>query len=285
MIKSGLVLEGGALRSFYTMGVLDAFLDENLNFEYVCGVSGGALCAMNYLSRQVGRTVAINMNFLEDKRYKSMMNIVKRKPVFHLDFLFSQVVEDFIPFDYQRYYESEQRFELAATDCGSGEAVFFPKPDRAHFDQVVASASIPFASKMIELDGRDYLDGGLSMPIPYQQTLDQGYERIVIILTREKDYRKQTINQIMRRIIHAVYGKYPALCQAMIDRPEMYNQMKTTIEQYVREGKMYIIEPQQPVIVSRFETDKSKLMMLYHQGYNETIAQIENLKHYLTIRK
>lgn len=281
MGKTALVLEGGALRTFYTMGVLDALLDENIEFDYICAVSGGALCAVNYLAKQKERTVNINLTYLHDKRYKSFQSLLKNKSYFNLNFLFSETVESFSALDYKKYIEGRQQFELAVTNTRSGQAEYFTKPKKEEFNRIVASASVPFLSKMVLVDDEKYLDGGISDPIPYRRAKGLGYEKIVVVLTQDRSYRKSAVNKHTQRITRLFYRSYPELADQILNRHEPYNEIKTEIEKEAEKQSIVVIQPEHPVQVSRMESDKEKLYLLYKQGLAETTARMSEIKGYL----
>lgn len=278
MNKVALVLEGGALRSFYTMGVLDAFLKHNITFDYICGVSGGALCAVNYLANQPKRTVTLNLKYLNDSRYRGIKSYWQNHTYFNLPFLFSDEVTSFYPFDQQSYDNNPTKFEVVVTNVSTGVAKYVGKDVPNHFDYVIASATVPFVSRIKIINNHGYLDGGISDSIPFFYVKEQGYQKIVTVLTRDKSYQKTALNPIKKQIIGRFYHRYPKVVESLKQRSEQYNRVKATIENSV---DTFVIQPEEPVTVSRFEHDGKALESLYLQGYRQTLAQIPALKDYL----
>lgn len=282
MYKTALILEGGSLRTFFTAGILDYFVKHNINFDYINGVSAGAMCACDYLSKQAGRVFKTNLHFLHDKRYLSLRNWIFHKEMFNLDFMFSSAFEDYLPFDYQTFYDNKTIFEITATNCLTGKNKFFQKDATNKWIAAVkASSSMPIFSKIITIDHIPYLDGGISNSIPFQRALNLGYKKIVIILTRDLTYSKSTNKRFVNRIIRSHFYKYPNFVKAVISRPSRYNQQVTKINRLNGEGKVFVIRPQKPVTVSRMEKDKTKLKDLYQQGLEIIQHKMPLLKAYL----
>lgn len=281
MGKTALILEGGALRTFYTMGVLDVFLEAGITFDYVCGVSGGALCAVNYLAGQYGRTVSVNLRYLHDKRYMSLNSLVMNKAYFNLEFLFSSTVESWYPLDDIHYEKNPTRFEVGITDLSTGEIDFVPKPVRDDFAPIVATASVPFLARPIEIGGRLYLDGGIGDSIPYQRALDLGCTSLVVVTTQDHDYRKQPLSGRTKQFIRQWYRKYPRFAQTLMARNDVYNQTKAAIATLAEKGQLLLLEPLRKVEVSRAEQNKNKLIDLYQEGVDETIHRLDMIVEYL----
>ncbi|MGL4697502.1 patatin-like phospholipase family protein [Enterococcus larvae] len=282
MEKAALILEGGALRVLFTSGILDRFIQNEIEFEYVNGVSGGALCGVNYLSKQVGRTAETNLQFLHDKRYIGMRNLFFHGGIFNFDFLFGPISETYIPFDYETYLSSEQMFEIGATNCLTGKSDYFRKMrDNDQFEAVKASASMPLVSKIRKVDERPYLDGGISSSIPYQRAIDLGYKKIVVVLTQDIAYRKPENSQRVNKLAARYYRKYPEFVNAFITRPQRYNEELEEINRLEREGRLFVFRPEHPVDVSRVEKDKRKLEALYEHGKIVTDQQLKQMVAYL----
>ena len=287
MVKGALVLEGGSLRCLYTGGVLDVFLEHGLEFSYVSGVSAGSMCAMNYLSRQVGRTHDINLNYVHDKRYMSLRNMVKNREVFNFEFLFGELSHKLNPFDWETFRNTDQIFEAVATRCKTGKPEYFdctqPVEDDFVETAVSASSSMPILSHMVDVRGKKYLDGGLSMPIPYQRAMDLGYEKVVLVLTRDRDYRKKEPSRLTEKAYDRYFAPLPELREAIRQIPSRYNRMKEEIALLEAEGKIFVIRPKDPVTVGRLEHNREKLEELYQTGRKEAIEQLPKLKEYLGI--
>ncbi|MCH4015801.1 MAG: patatin family protein [Pediococcus pentosaceus] len=282
MEKAALILEGGALRSFFTSAVLDYFLEKQMDFEYIHGVSAGTMAAMNYISKQKRRSADVNLHFLHDKRYIGFNNLIRNGGIFNLDFLFSPECYDYSPFDYKAYNESKQIFEITATNVSTGKADIFRKTDTDGQEEAVkASASMPLVSDIRVVNHQPYLDGGIADSIPFRRAQELGYEKIVVVLTRDISYRKPENSRAMNRLVKFRYRDFPRFVQAFADRPQQYNRSLAEIERLEREGKIFVIHPQEPVSVSRVERDDKKLMALYEKGTEVIQNQFADLQKYL----
>lgn len=284
MTEGALVLEGGSLRCMFTAGVLDVMIEQGVELSYVNGVSAGSMNGMNYISKQVGRTLRVNREYLHDKRYISFRNMLKNRLIFNFDFLFGELSTDLIPFDRETFDASPQRFEVVATRCKTGKPEFFEKGVCENMDAAVqASCSIPLLSKMIEVEGKKYLDGGVSLPIAYQRAMDQGYEKVIVILTREEGYRKKPLDSWTMRAYDRYFKPLPRLRAALAEVPDRYNRMQEELAELETQGRIFIIRPQLPVVVSRIEQDEKKLEALYAEGRRVGEERLAELKRYLGI--
>lgn len=282
MIEAALVLEGGSLRGLFTSGILDVMVEQKIEVSYVNGVSAGSMNGMNYISRQTGRTLEINRKYLHDKRYISFENMVKNRQIFNFDFLFGELSTELVPFDYDTFYHSPQKFEVTATRCRTGQPEYFEKSEcKDMVAAVKASSSMPLLSKMIEVDGKKYLDGGVSMPIAYRRAMDLGYEKVALILTRHHGYRKPPLSPLMKRAYAHYFAPLPGLLQSLYDVPERYNRMQEEIDELEEQGKIFVIRPEFPVTVSRVERDLRKLEQLYEEGRRVAEEQLPRLLEYL----
>lgn len=282
MEKAALILEGGALRSFFTSAILDYFIEHDVEFEYVHGVSAGTMCAMNYLSKQRTRSSRINLHFLHDKRYISVSNLWSRGGVFNLDFLFSPECYAFSPFDWETYRNSQQIFEITATNCVSGQGnVFRKQPTNDQIEAIKASSSIPLLSDTRIIGGQPYLDGGVADSIPFKRAQELGYTKIVVVVTRDLSYRKPENGAAMNNLIKNRYKQYPKFVEAFTDRPKNYNRSLSELEQLEKAGKVFVLRPEEPVTVTHFERDDRKLIELYHKGTETIIEQFAAMQDYL----
>lgn len=286
MTEGALVLEGGSLRALFTAGVLDLMTEEGIELSYVNGVSAGSMCGMNYVTKQVGRTRRVTTEYLHDKRYISFRNLLKNRLIFNFDFLFGELSRDLIPFDFEGFEQSPQKFEAVATRCKTGKPVFFEKGVCTDMMAAIqASCSMPVLSRMITVEGKKYLDGGISLPIAYQRALDLGYEKVVVVLTRDHGYRKKPMDLLTRRCYERYFAPLPRLQEALFEVPERYNRMQEEMDRLEAEGKLFIIRPQSPVLVSRVEQDVKKLEDLYEEGRRVSKELLPKLKEYLDIKE
>ncbi|MEF2835598.1 MAG: patatin family protein [Clostridia bacterium] len=284
MIKAALVLEGGALRGMYTSGVLDTFLKNNMEFECVAGVSAGALNAMSYISKQPGRSAKINLEYCDDPRYIGRKAFIKNKGIIGYDYLFGDISENKVPFDYKSFENTNQRFIIVTTNCEKAETEYLEKSNcNDLFKAAQASSSMPLASAMVEINNNHYLDGAVTTSIPVKWALEQGYEKVVVVLTRDKTYRKPMLSNKMKKLYKLAYHKYPKLIEKLNTMPERYNKLQDEIIDLEKEGKIFIIRPEKEVTVSRLEKDKEKLENLYKEGIAETEKNLDALKEYLEI--
>ena len=284
MIKAALILEGGALRGMYTSGVLDTFLKNNMEFECVAGVSAGALNAMNYISKQPGRSAKINLEYCDDPRYIGRKAFIKNKGIIGYDYLFGDISENKVPFDYKSFENTNQRFIIVTTNCEKAETEYLEKSNcNDLFKAAQASSSMPLASAMVEINNNHYLDGAVTTSIPVKWALEQGYEKVVVVLTRDKTYRKPMLSNKMKKLYKLAYHKYPKLIEKLNTMPERYNKLQDEIIDLEKEGKIFIIRPEKEVTVSRLEKDKEKLENLYKEGIAEAEKNLDALKEYLEI--
>lgn len=284
MIEAALVLEGGSLRGLFTSGVLDTLLEEKIEISYVNGVSAGSMNGMNYISKQIGRTLEINTKYLHDRRYISLRNMMKKRLLFNFEFLFGELSKTLVPYDYDAFFASQQKYEVVATRCRTGRPEYFEKSECEQIlDAIQASASMPVMSKMIDVGGRKYLDGGVSMPIAYQRALDLGYEKVILILTRDHGYRKKAMSRMMLHAYERYFEPLPELLAALREIPDRYNRMQEEIGELEKQGRIFVIRPEFPVNVSRVEQDTEKLKALYEEGLRVGKKQIGPLKEYLGI--
>lgn len=280
--KSAIILEGGALRSFFTCGVLDVFMENNIYFPCVCGVSAGSLCGINYLSKQIGRTAKVNLDYVNDKRYLSLRSLIKDKMIFNFDFLFGEISHKLVPLDYDAFYNSEQNFVAFTTDCQTGKSVAHEKNICEDILTACrASSSMPLLSKIVELEGKEYLDGGVSNPIPYQWAFENGYEKVVLILTRDIHYRKKPLSPLIKKVYAQKYKAYPELLETIYNIPDHYNSLADEILKLEKQNKIFVIRPEEPVKVKRTEKNTEKLKALYNTGRETGAKQLEPMIEYL----
>ena len=254
LTPAALTIEGGSLRCMFSAAVTDVLLENHIHFAYVNGVSSGSMTAMNYVSRQNGRMLLTTKTYLHDKRYMGLRHIIKKRMIFNFDFSFGEMSSTLIPFDYDAFYSSPQRYEAVATRCKTGQPEYFEKgvcPDI--INAIKASSSIPVLSRMIKVDHRQYLDGGISMPIAYKRPMDLGYGKVVLILTRDLTYRKKPMSPMMERAYRHYFAPLPHLLDSLMEIPDRYNRMVEEIVRLESEGKIFVIRPEHPVTVSRME--------------------------------
>lgn len=264
--KTGLILEGGGMRGVFTCGVLDNLMDRGVRFPYTIGVSAGACNGLSYMSSQRGRAKYSNIDLLEKYRYIGFKHLLSKRNIMDFDLLFNKFPNEIIPYDYARYARVKERFEMVTTDCLTGRACYFEEkedPDRI-IDIVRASSSLPFVCPMAEVDGRKMLDGGIADSIPVERAISLGYDHNVVVLTRNKGYRK---SDKPTSVPWPFYRRYPALREAIRSRNIRYNAQIEMVEELEIRGDLTVIRPQKPIVVGRMERDLSRLRDLYDEGY------------------
>lgn len=263
---TGLVLEGGGMRGIFTVGVLDYFMDHQIWFPYTIGVSAGASNGISYVSRQRGRSRFSNIELLKKYNYIGLHHFFKGRGYIDLNFLFYIYPDMYYPLDYETYFKSTDRFVMVTSNCLTGKAEYFEekKDPRRLVDICRASCTLPILCPVAYVDGIPMVDGGVCDAIPVRHAIADGYTRNVIILTRNKGYRKADKNFWLPSFI---YKKYPAIREQLKLRYRLYNEVLDYIDQLEEEGKALVIRPEKKMKVGRTENDPLKLEALYQEGY------------------
>ena len=264
--KTGLVLEGGGMRGVFTCGVLDYLMDRKISFPYAIGVSAGACNGLSYMSHQRGRGKYSNIDLLAKYKYIGIRPLLKKRGLIDQQLLFHRFPDRILPYNYKAYAENPNRFEMVTTDCLTGRACYWEEKfdEKRIIDIVKASSSLPYACPIIYVDGRPMLDGGIVDSIPLLRAYEQGYDKCVVVLTRNRGYRKSLKEVMVPRFI---YKEYPRLRVALRNRNKVYNEQLELVERLEDEGKIVVIRPEEPIVVGRMETNVKKLTDLYEQGY------------------
>ncbi len=266
--KTGLVLEGGGFRGLYSAGFLDFFLEKNVEFPYIIGVSMGACNAVNYISKQRGRNLDIPYTFINDKRYMSYGRLLTKGELFGMDFVYDTIPNQLNPFDFETFNSSKQDLIIVTTDCESGNPVYFKNLKNGEMLKALqASTSLPFASKMVNIDNKELLDGGICDPIPIEKALKDGNEKFVVILTQTADYRKKPAK--LKHLSYLKYKNYPALTDKLLSRHTKYNDTIEYIEELESQGKAFVIRPDIKIPISRTEKNVHKLKEAFDMGYKQ----------------
>lgn len=262
----GLVLEGGGMRGVFTCGVLDYFMDNDISFPYSIGVSAGACNGLSFMSRQRGRAKYSNIDLLAKYKYIGFKHLIKKRNIMDFDLLFHEFPDNILPYDYDAYFASPHRFEMVTTNCLTGQADYFEekKSSQRVIDIVKASSSLPIVCPIAYVDDVPMLDGGICDSIPVERAIGQGYKKNVVVLTRNKGYRKEKKDI---KVPSFVYKKYPAVRKALSNRNSLYNYQLDLVDRLEEEGSVFVIRPEKPVLVDRIEKDTDKLLDLYNEGY------------------
>ena len=278
-MKTGIVLEGGAFRTIYSSGVCDGLLTQGLVPDYVIGVSAGIAYGVSYVSRQQGRNLEILTRFGGDKRYMGLGNFLKRgnRSYFGLEFIYETIPDQLIPFDYDAYAAYPGQVEAVVTNLDTGAAEYLPVRSGRDEDKILqATCALPFLFPVFHIHGKPYMDGGAADAIPYERAFAMGCDRVVVVLTRERDYRRQP--EKIQPLVDLAYRKYPEFCRVMRQRAQTYNEARQRLFQLEREGKVFLFAPHSTQGFSRTERDLGKIKALWQDGYDAALAQIEQVK-------
>ena len=264
--KTALVLEGGGVRGVFTSGVLDAFMKHNLTFPYIVAVSAGACNGMSYVSHQPRRARISNIDYLARYKYIGLRHLVTQGCIFDRELLYDKFPNQYLPFDFDTFFSSPMTFEMVTTNCLTGQPMYLSeRHDRQRaLDIVRASSSLPYVSKIVDVDGIPMLDGGIVDSIPLQHAIDMGHPTNVLVLTRNRGYRNTGKDMKIPRFI---YRKYPRLRVALSRRLAAYNAQLEYVERMEDEGRVICIRPERPMEVDRIEKDIAKLERLYEEGF------------------
>lgn len=283
MIQAAMVLEGGATRGVFTSGVLDYLMEEQVELSHVVSVSAGACNGVDYVSKQIGRTRDCTIHKEKEYNYYfGFRKFVKEKSILDMDMIFDKYPNELFPFDYDTYFASDIECEIVTTNCRTGKAEYMTeRNDRERLMKVCrASSSMPLISPMVEIDGDFYLDGGLADSIPIERAVKLGTKKIVVILTRNPDYRKRPTTKAAAKLYRRGYRSYPNLVRTAIRRNAVYNRQAELVERLEREGKIFVLRPLIPT-VSRLERDYDMLMNFYDHGYCLMKREYGRLMEYL----
>ena len=279
--KTGLILEGGAMRGMFTCGVIDVLMENNIRFDGAAGISAGAVFGCNYKSRQIGRPVRYNKKYCRDPRYCSYRSLIKTGDLYGADFCYRELPDVLDPFDTGTFKNDPMEFYIGATDVKTGKCVYHKCTDGGKTDLLWmrASASMPVASKPVPIGDDLYLDGGIADSIPYEDMESQGYNRNVIVLTQPKGYVKKKSPFVMQLALK----KYPAISEGMAKRHVMYNRQVEGIEKREAEGISCVIRPPEKIGIGRTEKDPDKLEKAYQMGRKEALRVLPDLRVFLGI--
>ena len=284
-MKTGLIMEGGAMRGMFTAGVLDVLMENGLVADGAIGVSAGAVFGCNYKSHQIGRVIRYNTEYCNDKRYASFKNLVKTGNLYSEQFCYHEVPEKLDPFNEAAFAASPMDFFVVCTDVKTGEPIYHKcrKGDAEDVLWMEASASMPLAAKIVKIGHYGLLDGGVADSIPVRFFESIGYKRNLIILTQPKGYTKKK-NKFLPAI-RAKYFRYPAFVEAVADRHERYNETLSYISMLEQAGKDYVIRPPIPLEIGAMERDPAQLRRVYETGRAVAQIQVEKIRDFLNAVK
>ncbi len=282
LTDAAIILEGGAFRAFYQEGVLDCLLKNGLSFKCVIGVSAGALNGINYYSGQAGRSAHINLRYRHDKRYIGINAFLKskRKSIINLGFIFSNL--PFIPpLNLYKLLNAKGELYAVATKMEDGKAVYFKNEELSFINAVKASATLPYISKPIVINGDHYMDGGCADRIPYKFAESLGYKKIIVVRTRDRGFRCKPNFEKRYRYTKRIYSKYPEFAYNLSKTDEDYNVLCDELDRLEKEGKIFVIAPSRELDVKMLEGDLDKLKEIYVLGYVNCLENLDKLKDFL----
>lgn len=278
-MKKGLVLEGGAMRGMFTAGVLDVFMEHGISFNSIVGVSAGALFGVNFLSEQKGRVIRYNKRFNKDKNYLGLRPLLREGNIVNTKYAYEEVPRRLDPFHNEKYMQSPTSFYAVVTDVKTGAPEYIHVKDVfEQMDVLRASGSMPIVSRPVEIEGKKYLDGAIADSIPYEWLHGQGCGKLVVILTRDLQYRKKAMNP---RIVRFFMRKYPEFAEKMLHRHEAYNEAVAKLCEWEKDGKAFVIRPSRSIDIGRIEKDPEKLQQVYELGRKDGEACALDVMRYL----
>ena len=282
-MKTGLVLEGGALRTIFSSGVCDALLEGGVKADAVIGVSAGIAYGVSYISNQPRRNLELVTRFARDRRYMGLGNLLdpRNRSYFGLDFAFRRIPEELLPFDYETFASYPGHMEAVVTDLATGQPAYLtvPRDPRGSSLVLQASCALPLMFPIYHMDGHDYLDGGVSDAIPYERALELGCDRVIVVLTRPRDFLRKPDSAL--KLVEWKYREYPNFCKAMNQRAQRYNESRKRLFELEEQGKVLVIAPKDTRGVSRTERDTEKLRMLWADGYEMGMKRMDEIRAYI----
>jgi predicted patatin/cPLA2 family phospholipase len=263
-----LVLEGGGMRGFYSAGVFEAFMEAGIMFPYIAAVSAAAANGLSYVTGQPGRNREVVEHYAGLKRYVSKRNMLLHGAMFNMDFVFREVPQKHVGFDWDIFNELDIRYLTGVMSCETGKTIWFEKDAiTPQLEITAASCSLPLLAPIVRHNGMELLDGGVSDPIPIEKSIADGNKFHVIVLTRNEGYIKPEFDY--KLLLKLVYRKYPNVVNTVLERPKIYNRQLKLCEQLEKEGKAIIIRPLKPLEIERTVNDTQKLLALYDEGHEE----------------
>ena len=282
MRKSCLVLEGGAMRGIYTAGVLDALMKEKIKVDAVIGVSAGALFGVNYVSHQPERVLRYNLDNINNKDYMGFSSLIRTGNIMNEEFCFNKLIYETDPFDFDTFDKSKIKFYATMTNIETGEAEYKEITNsRKEMDYLKASGSMPLLSKIVKIDNKLYLDGGIGDSIPVKKAQELGYDKIIVVTTQPKEYIKKKYKMLPFKI---AYKKYPNFINTLKNRHIKYNETTKYIINEENKGNIFVIRPTRKVKIKKIEKDPNIIKEQYYLGFNDMENSLEALKKYLKNR-
>lgn len=280
-MSTGIVMEGGAMRGMFTSGVLDVMMENGIEFDGAVGVSAGAVFGCNLKSRQIGRAIRYNKRFAKDWRYCSIASLILTGDMFGAEFCYEKIPFHYDPFDLETYRSNPMPLYAVMTDVDTGKAVYKELKEGSGIDMLYlrASASLPIASRPVEILGKRYLDGGMADSIPLKFMQKKGYEKNVVILTQPPEYRKEPARDM--RVIGAFLHKYPMMVRAVAKRHIIYNKELDHVKRCAADGNVLIIQPADALHINHTEHDPEELQRVYDIGRRTMESMLSEVKEFI----
>ena len=280
-MKTGLVLEGGALRAIFSSGVCDGLLEGNVMPDYLVGVSAGIAYGVSYLSRQPRRNLEVVTTYAPDHRYMGMNNLADKnnRSYFGLKFAYDTIPNELIPFDYDTFAAYPGQVEAVVTNLNTGKADYLEVARRERNNLLLqATCAMPLMFPIYHINGQPYLDGGVADSIPWKHAMEQGCDRVMVVMTHPRSYVRR--DEKLMPLIRKTYREYPNFVAAMESRAQRYNEDREQIFELERQGKLLVIAPESTMGVSRTERDPDKLRLLWGHGYQAAVDRLEEVREF-----
>ena len=281
-MKLGLTLEGGASRTYFSNGVMDALLKENIRADYVIGASAGIANATSYVSGQFGRNLKVGEEYMHDKRYMGFRHMLRptNRSYYNLKFVFEEIPNKYVPFDYEALNNAECETIAAVTNIETGETEYLEvTADDKKWKEVIASCSLPIMFEPVKIGDKIYMDGGITNPIPVNRAIADGCDKNIVVITRERDYVK--VKESGVKLATRSFKKYPKFVEALKNRVNSYNASHKRLVELEKEGKVFVFSPENTEGWGRTDSDPEKLKMMYDAGYKMVYDRLDELKKYL----
>lgn len=285
-VKTGIVFEGGAFRTIFSCGVMDALVENDIMPDYMIGVSAGAAYGVSMASKQPRRNLDVLMKYRNDKRYLGLSNMIDKdnKSIYGLEFSYETIPNELNLFDYDAFKQYKGDFYCVVTNLLTGQPEYMKYTGDDRTNTVLkATCALPMLFPPIIINDVPYMDGGLSDSIPYLKAIEDGCDRIIVVLTRQSGYTKTT-SRSTKAIAYSYRNQYPKLTETMLTRASRYNESLKGLDQYVKEGRIITIQPTTSKSFSRLEKDKNKILSMYNDGYNQCYELLDTIKEFYGIK-
>ena len=276
-----MTLEGGSLRGLFTAGVLDVFMENDIEIDEIVGVSAGALFGVNYFSNQKGRVIRYTKKYSGDKRYMSLSSLILTGNYINKNFAFYKVTKELDIFDNEEFKKANKKYYAVVTNIETGKPEYLKIESPVDQLEILrATSAIPLVSKIIKINNKKYLDGGVSDSIPVYYN-KENYNKNIVILTQPLNYKKKPLSKSKEMLIKLKYHKYPNLINIMLNRYKRYNKLLEEIKDMEEKGEIFVIRPSKNLNIKINESNKDKLDEIYNVGKKVAKEKIKDLKKYL----